>query len=199
MAQSGYTPILIYASGTATNTPLAANLTSSASGSELAINYADGKLFYKDNSSVVQTIATKGTAILGGSNTQIQYNNSGTLAGSANLTFDGTNLAVSGSATASAFLTGSGVTASTPTATPVTLFSLAGATSTILVTAYLSNGSAPTLYTAVSLVRSVSGVCTVSAIATAASMVITLSGTNVQATQSSGANQTILYSYIRIA
>ena len=59
MAASGYTPILLYASGTATNVPLAANLTSSASGAELAINYADGKLFYKDSSGVVQVLASK--------------------------------------------------------------------------------------------------------------------------------------------
>jgi len=59
MAQSGYTPILIYASGTTTNVPLAANLTSSASGAELALNYADGKLFYKDSGGVVQVLASK--------------------------------------------------------------------------------------------------------------------------------------------
>jgi hypothetical protein len=57
MAQSGYTPILIYASGTATNVPLAANMTSSASGAELALNYADGKLYYKNSSNVVTLLA----------------------------------------------------------------------------------------------------------------------------------------------
>ena len=59
MAQSGYTPILIYASGTTGNTPSAANLTSSASGAELALNYFDGKLFYKDASGNVQVLASK--------------------------------------------------------------------------------------------------------------------------------------------
>lgn len=96
MSQSGYTPILIYASGTTTNVPLAANLTSGSSGAELAINYADGKLFYKDSGGVVQTLATKGTGSIGGSNTQVQYNSSGSLAGSANLTFDGTTLTAAG-------------------------------------------------------------------------------------------------------
>ena len=62
MAQTGYTPILIYASGTATNVPLAANLTSSASGAELALNYYDGKLYYKDNAGVVQLLASKAGA-----------------------------------------------------------------------------------------------------------------------------------------
>ena len=62
MAATGYTPILIYASGTATNVPLAANLTSGASGAELALNYTDGKLYYKDNAGVVQLLASKAGA-----------------------------------------------------------------------------------------------------------------------------------------
>jgi len=97
MSQSGFTPVLIYASGTTGNSPSAANLTSSSQGAELALNYFDGKLFYKDASGNVQVLATKGTGPIGGSNTQIQYNSSGALAGSANLTFDGTNLAIGGS------------------------------------------------------------------------------------------------------
>jgi hypothetical protein len=59
MAQSGYTPLLSYGSTTATNVPLAANLTTSASGVELAVNAADGKLFYKDTGGVVQVLASK--------------------------------------------------------------------------------------------------------------------------------------------
>ena len=55
MAQSGYTPLSLYYSATATNTPLAANLVAG----ELALNTADGKLFYKDSAGVVQTIASK--------------------------------------------------------------------------------------------------------------------------------------------
>ena len=94
MSQTNYTPILIYASGTTGNTPSAGSLTNSSGGSEIAINYFDGKLFYKDASNVVQVLATKATATIGGSNTQIQYNSSGSLAGSANLVFDGTNLGV---------------------------------------------------------------------------------------------------------
>ena len=63
MAQSGYTPILIYASGTATNVPLNTNLTSSSSGAELALNYADGKLYFKNSSNVVTLLASSATAI----------------------------------------------------------------------------------------------------------------------------------------
>jgi len=61
MAQTGYTPILIYSSSTTTNAPAAGNLTNSTLGSELAINITDGKLFYKDNSNNVQVIAWKTT------------------------------------------------------------------------------------------------------------------------------------------
>jgi hypothetical protein len=87
MAQSGFTPIVLYASGTATNTPSSGNL---ANG-ELAINYADGKLFYKDSSGVVQVLATKG-GVGTSSTTQVLYNSSGLTVGSANLTFDGNSL-----------------------------------------------------------------------------------------------------------
>ena len=59
MAQSGFTPILLYGSSTASTAPLAANLTSSTSGVELALNYTDGKLYYKDNGGVVQLLASK--------------------------------------------------------------------------------------------------------------------------------------------
>ena len=55
MAQTGFTPISIYYSATATNVPSASNLVAG----ELAINTADGKLFYKDSAGVVQTLASK--------------------------------------------------------------------------------------------------------------------------------------------
>jgi hypothetical protein len=59
MAQTGFTPISIYYSATATNVPTAGNLVAG----ELAINTADGKLYYKDSSGVVQTIASKAGAL----------------------------------------------------------------------------------------------------------------------------------------
>lgn len=55
MAQAGYTPIQLYYSTTTTNAPSAGNLTDG----ELAINTADGKLFYKDNLGAVQVIGWK--------------------------------------------------------------------------------------------------------------------------------------------
>lgn len=100
MPQTNYTPIQLYRTATASAVPVAGNLQDG----ELAINYNDGKLFYKDSGGVVQTIASKGASAVGGSNTQVQYNSSGTFAGSANLTFDGTNLVVGGNATAAALI-----------------------------------------------------------------------------------------------
>ena len=58
MAQTGYTPILVYGSGTSSNVPLAANLTSNSNGAELALNYADGKLYFKNTSGVVTLLAS---------------------------------------------------------------------------------------------------------------------------------------------
>jgi hypothetical protein len=59
MAQTGYTPILIYSSSTVSQAPSASNLTNSTLGSELAINITDGKLFYKDNANAIQVIGWK--------------------------------------------------------------------------------------------------------------------------------------------
>ena len=55
MAQANFTPIKLYYSTTVSASPSTANL---ADG-ELAINITDGKLFYKDNTGALQTIATK--------------------------------------------------------------------------------------------------------------------------------------------
>jgi hypothetical protein len=56
MAQTNFTPILLYASSTAAAVPLAANLTNSATGSEIAINIADKNLFFKDSTNAVNTV-----------------------------------------------------------------------------------------------------------------------------------------------
>jgi len=105
MAQTGYTPISIYYSTTASTAPTAGNLVNG----ELAINITDGKLYYKDNAGVVQVIAGKGGAgVAGGSNTQVQYNSSGSLAGSANMTFNGTALTLANDASISGLTVGKG-------------------------------------------------------------------------------------------
>jgi hypothetical protein len=73
MAQTGYTPILIYSSSTTTNVPDAGNLTNSTLGSELAINITDGKLFYKDNANAVQVIGWKVVPATAGGTGQTSY------------------------------------------------------------------------------------------------------------------------------
>ena len=90
MAQAGYTPISLYHSTTVSAAPTNTNLVNG----ELAINITDGKLFYKDNGGTVQTLASKATGTIGGSTTQIQFNNSGALGGSTNLTWDGSNVQI---------------------------------------------------------------------------------------------------------
>ena len=58
MAQANYTPISLYYSPTPTNVPAAGDLVAG----ELALNTADGKLFYKNSSNVVTVLATAANA-----------------------------------------------------------------------------------------------------------------------------------------
>jgi len=88
MAQSGYTPIILFNSTTAGNTPTTGNL---AVG-ELAINAADGKLYYNTGSAIKVLAGSGGAGVVAGSNTQVQYNNSGVFGASSSFTFDGTTL-----------------------------------------------------------------------------------------------------------
>ena len=53
MAASGYTPIQLYHTSAPTSTPLAADLLDG----ELAINIADGKMYYKNDLGVVTLLA----------------------------------------------------------------------------------------------------------------------------------------------
>ena len=100
MAQTGYTPILIYGSGTPTNVPLAADLTSSSAGAELALNYADGKLYFKNSAGVVTLLAQSASASpvtsfqtsLGGLTPSTSTTGAITLAGTLNTTSGGTGL-----------------------------------------------------------------------------------------------------------
>ena len=73
MAQTGFTPILLYSTSTAAAAPLVANLTNSTLGSELAINITDGKLFYKDNANAIQVIGWKVTPATAGGTGQTSY------------------------------------------------------------------------------------------------------------------------------
>jgi len=103
MAQTGFTPISIYYSSTASAVPTAGNLVAG----ELAINTADGRLYYKDSAGVVQVIGTKG-GVGSSTTTQVLYNSSGLVVGSANLTFNGTTLTVANDASISGLTVGKG-------------------------------------------------------------------------------------------
>jgi hypothetical protein len=101
MAATNYTPIQLYRSTTASAVPLAANL---AAG-ELALNIVDGKLYYNDSGTVKVLAGTGGTGVVAGSNTQVQFNNSGVFGASANFTWSGTALAVTGTVAVTGALT----------------------------------------------------------------------------------------------
>jgi hypothetical protein len=55
MAATGYTPITLYGSQTAGNAPVAANLNNTTSGCEVAVNVADGLIYFKDPSGNVRS------------------------------------------------------------------------------------------------------------------------------------------------
>jgi|GEM_PF-2814538 len=103
MAQTGFTPLLIYSSSTATNAPTAGNLLNNATGSELAINIADGKLFYKDSGGSVQVIAWKTTPTTAGGTGLTSYT-----AGDLPYYASGTAFTKLGIGTSGYFLTSSG-------------------------------------------------------------------------------------------
>jgi hypothetical protein len=75
MAQAGFTPLQLYYSTTASTLPLAGNLIPG----ELALNIADGKLFFKNSSGVVTKLADSATAtgsVTGGTAGALVYQSS---------------------------------------------------------------------------------------------------------------------------
>ena len=107
MAATGYTPIQLYYSTTASAAPTSGNLLSG----ELAINIIDEKLYFKNSSGTVKVLASTAgtnltvgtTSVTSGTSGYILYNNAGTLG----------NLATTGS--------GSVVLATSPTLVTPTL------------------------------------------------------------------------------
>ena len=69
---------------------------------EVAVDTSAQKLYVRDGSSIkeIGSAGGGGATNPGGSDTQVQYNNSGSFGGSSNMTFDGTNLAVTGTVSA---------------------------------------------------------------------------------------------------
>jgi hypothetical protein len=91
MSAPGFTSILLYSSATATSIPLPANL---AQG-ELAINTADGKLFYKDNFNNVQVIGWKNVPVSAGGTGTTTSTGTGSVVLNSNPGFN-TNITVNG-------------------------------------------------------------------------------------------------------
>ena len=164
MAQTNYTPISLYYSATASATPSAGNLVAG----ELAINTNDGKLFYKDSSGVVQTLASKATTSgtftsitdSGLTSGRVTYaTTGGLLTDSANLTFSGSNLSVGGNGSFNVGASGSvstgnstysgyfsavgGGSGATWSLTPDTI---SGANGVIYNTSFVSGGSGPHIF-----------------------------------------------------
>jgi hypothetical protein len=104
MAQTNFTPISLYYSTTAAAVPTAGNLVAG----ELAINTQDGKLFYKDAAGVVQVLGTKG-GVGTSTTTQVLYNSSGLVVGSANMVFDGSTLTTLNTAYTGTLTGGTGI------------------------------------------------------------------------------------------
>jgi hypothetical protein len=76
---------------------------------ELAVNITDKKMWVGNAATTpVQILGAGVTNDAGGSNTQVQYNSSGVLAGSANMTFSGTALTLANDASISGLTVGKG-------------------------------------------------------------------------------------------
>ena len=75
----------------------------------VSIAVGESAWVYYNGTDYVKIVGTATAGAAGGSNTQVQYNSSGSLAGSSNLTFDGTSLTLGGNPTLSAG-TANGVT-----------------------------------------------------------------------------------------
>jgi hypothetical protein len=166
MAQTGYTPILIYSSSTTTNAPAVGNLTNSTLGSELAINITDGKLFYKDNANAIQVIGWKttpttagGTGLTSYTAGDLLYYATGTTL--SKLAIGASTTILTSSGTAPQWSAASGITVGTATnlaggvAGSVPYQSGAGATTFLGIgaanTVLTSSGSAPQWSTALTL------------------------------------------------
>ena len=155
MAATGYTPITLYYTTTASAVPVNTNLVNG----ELAINITDGKLYYKDNSGVVKLLASNAattnvttfSAGTTGFTPSTATSGAVTLAGTLAIANGGTNSTATATAGAIAYGTGTAYA-----------FTSAGTTGQVLT----SNGaSAPTWSSAATgTVTSVGGTGTVNGI-----------------------------------
>lgn len=78
--------IILKKSSVASKVPLTTDLVYG----ELALNYADGKLYYKTASNTIAELGGGGTGTPGGSDTQVQFNDGGAFGGSSGFTYNKT-------------------------------------------------------------------------------------------------------------
>jgi hypothetical protein len=96
------------------------------------------------------------------------------------------------------FATVAGAIASTPTATAVTAFA-SESEAVYIVNAWITGSAFPTGFNPVAIVRTSGGVADVVTLAVASNLTITVSGLNVQLTQTTGVNQVMQYSALRMS
>ena len=162
MAATGYTPISLYYTTTASAVPVNTNLVNG----ELAINITDGKLYYKDNSGVVKLLASNAAT------TNVTTFSAGTTGFTPSTATSG---AVTLAGTLNVANGGTGVTTSTGTGSVVL------STSPTLVTPLLGTPTSVTLTNATGLPLS-TGVTGTLAIANGGTGATTLAGANIAVT-----------------
>jgi len=90
------------------NSVVTTTVPSSLAQGELAVNITDKKIWVGNASTTPVLISDYSGSIIGGSNTQVQYNSSGAFAGSANFTFNGTTVTIANDASISGLTVGKG-------------------------------------------------------------------------------------------
>lgn len=111
-------------------------ISSGGAGTSLAVPQGYSSVVVSDGTNITRSDTTPVAAA--GSNTQIQYNSSGNLGASANLTFDGTTLALTGNETVSGTL---GVTGAATLSSTLGVTGAITGSSTVTGTAIIPSGS----------------------------------------------------------
>jgi hypothetical protein len=139
MAQANSTPIQLYYSNTAGVSPTSANLISG----ELAINVMDGKLFYKDGSNNVNTIATAASAA--GYFPKITFTNDATEQVTASAPWAWTNASFTQANTANTLARAAYIQANAANALAISSYAQANATNSLTTASYVQANAANTL------------------------------------------------------